>query len=118
MLLYIDISAVSFIIPSVTAIAVAVGSFVYLRVKKAKSKVSKALGIDENAGKEVEEDVVLTDEETVEEKAEEAVKAAEEKAEAVEEKAEDAAETVEEKVEDVAETVADKAKEFAGTAAE
>lgn len=63
MLLYIDISAVSFIIPSVAAIAVAVGSFVYLRVRRAKSKVSKALGIDENAGKEVEEDLVINDEE-------------------------------------------------------
>ena len=67
MLLYIDISAVSYAIPLIAGIAVAVGSWLYLRFRRAKSKVSKALHIDENAGKEVEEDLVINDaEETAE----------------------------------------------------
>ena len=61
MLLYIDISAVSYVIPLIAGVAVAVGSWFYLRFRRAKAKVSKTLGIDENAGKEVEEDVVVTD---------------------------------------------------------
>ena len=61
MLLYIDISAVSYVIPLIAGVAVAVGSWFYLRFRRAKAKVSKTLGIDENAGKEVEEDVILTD---------------------------------------------------------
>lgn len=65
MLLYIDPSAVSYIIPAVAGVAVAVGSTVFLLFRRAKSKVSKKLGIDENAGKEVEEDIVIkNDEET------------------------------------------------------
>lgn len=63
MRLYIDISAVSYIIPAIAGIAVAVGSTVFLLFRRAKSKVSKKLGIDENAGKEVEEDIVIKDEE-------------------------------------------------------
>ncbi len=67
MLAYIDISAVSYVIPLIVGVAVAIGSFVYLHFRRAKSKVSKALGIDENAGKEVEEDIVINEEETTEE---------------------------------------------------
>lgn len=63
MLSYIDISAVSYAIPLIAGIAVAIGSWVYLHFRRAKSKVSKTLGIDENAGKEVEEDIVIKDEE-------------------------------------------------------
>lgn len=61
MRLYIDISSVSYIIPAIAGIAVVIGSTVYLLFRRAKSKVSKKLGIDENAGKEVEEDVVIKD---------------------------------------------------------
>lgn len=67
MLLYIDISAVSFVIPAIAAIIVAVSSWLVLHFRRAKSKVSKTLGIDENAGKEVEEDLVINDEEINEE---------------------------------------------------
>jgi len=63
MLLYIDISAVSFVIPAIAAIAVGVSSWIILHFRRAKSKVSKTLGIDENAGKEVEDDIVINDEE-------------------------------------------------------
>lgn len=64
MLLYIDISAVSMVIPIIAGIIVVISSSVYLIFRRAKSKISKTLGIDENAGKEVEEDVVINDEET------------------------------------------------------
>ena len=62
-LLYIDPSAVSYIIPAIAGVAVVVGSWLYLHFRRAKSKVEKKLGIDENAGKEVEEDVVIKDDE-------------------------------------------------------
>ena len=75
MLLYIDASAVSIIIPAIAGVLVGVGSWLFLRFRRAKSKVSKKLGIDENAGKEVEEDVVIIDEENAEEQPEETEKA-------------------------------------------
>lgn len=59
---YIDISSVSYVLPIVVGIAVAVGSWIYIHFRRAKSKISKKLGIDENAGKEVEDDIVITDE--------------------------------------------------------
>ena len=58
-LLYIDISAVSYLIPIIAGVAITISSAVYLFVRRARSKVSKKLGIDENAGKEVEEDLKL-----------------------------------------------------------
>ena len=62
-LLYIDASAVSIIIPAIAGVVVGIGSWLFLHFRRAKSKVSKKLGIDENAGKEVEEDIVIKDEE-------------------------------------------------------
>lgn len=64
MIAYIDISSVSYVLPIVVGIAVAIGSWVYIHFRRAKSKISKKLGIDENAGKEVEDDIVISDEET------------------------------------------------------
>ena len=66
MVAYIDISSVSYVIPLVVGIAVAIGSWVYIHFRRAKSKISEKLGIDENAGKEVEDDIVITDEESAE----------------------------------------------------
>ena len=63
MRLYIDISAVSYVIPLIAGIAVAIGSWVYLHFRRAKTKVYKKLGIDENANKEVEEDIVVNEDE-------------------------------------------------------
>ena len=63
MLLYIDPSAVSYIIPAIAGVAVVIGSWVYLHFRRTKSKVQKKLGIDENDGKEVEEDIVINDDE-------------------------------------------------------
>lgn len=68
MLLYIDISAVSYAVPLIAGIAVAIGSWVYLHFRRAKTKVYKKLGIDENAKKEVEDELVITDEQTDENK--------------------------------------------------
>ena len=65
-LLYIDASAVSIIIPAIAGVVVGIGSWLFLHFRRAKSKVSKKLGIDENAGKEVEEDIVINDEERTE----------------------------------------------------
>lgn len=62
MIAYIDISSVSYVLPIVVGIAVAIGSWVYIHFRRAKSKISKKLGIDENAGKEVEDDIVISDE--------------------------------------------------------
>ena len=66
MFAYIDISSVSYVLPIVVGIAVAIGSWVYIHFRRAKSKISEKLGIDENAGKEVEDDIVITDEESAE----------------------------------------------------
>lgn len=54
---YIDISAVSYAIPLIAGVCVAISSAVYLRVRKMKSRLSRTFGIDENAGKEVEPDL-------------------------------------------------------------
>lgn len=68
MRLYIDPSAVTYVIPAIAGVAVVVGSWLFLHFRRAKSKVSKKLGIDENAGKEVEEDIVIKEEEKTKEK--------------------------------------------------
>lgn len=86
MFAYIDISSVSYVLPIVVGIAVAIGSWIYIHFRRVKSKISKKLGIDENAGKEVEDDIVISDEETVEATAEsEAVETTEENSDGAEE---------------------------------
>lgn len=55
---YLDPSVATYAIQVVAGVVVAVGTVVGIYWRKAKKKVSNALGIDENAGKEVEEDVV------------------------------------------------------------
>ena len=59
---YLDPSAASILVTSITGIAIAVGAAVVIFVRKAKKKVAKVLHIDENANKEVEEDIVINDE--------------------------------------------------------
>ena len=66
MLLYVDPSAVSIIITSITAIVAAVGATAIVLWRKAKNKVSKVLHIDPNANKEVEEEIVITESEDAE----------------------------------------------------
>ena len=77
--LYIDPAATSILLSSITAIVVVVGASAIVIWRKLKKKVSKTLNIDPNAGKEVEEELVITeDAEIKEENVETAVDNAEE----------------------------------------
>ena len=55
---YIDPSVMTYTIQVVAGVVVAVGAAVGIYWRKAKKKVQDKLGIDENAKKEVEDDVV------------------------------------------------------------
>ena len=55
---YIDPSVMTYTIQVVAGIVVAVGAVVGVYFRKAKKKVQDKLGIDENAKKEVEDDIV------------------------------------------------------------
>ena len=55
--LYIDPSVMTYAIQVVAGVVVAVGAVIGVRWRKAKKAVQEKLGIDENAKKEVEEDV-------------------------------------------------------------
>lgn len=55
---YIDPSVMTYTIQVVAGVAVAVGAVVGIYWRRAKKKVQEKLGIDENAKKEVEEDIV------------------------------------------------------------
>ncbi len=57
---YLDPSVMTYTIQVVAGIVVAVGAVVGIYWRKAKKKVQDKLGIDENAKKEVEADVVET----------------------------------------------------------
>ena len=59
---YIDPSVMTFAVQVVAGVAIAVGAVVGVLWRRAKKKVQEKLGIDENAGKEVEEDIVEIDE--------------------------------------------------------
>ena len=59
--LYLDTSVVTILITSISGVAVAIGAAVVIFFRKAKKKVAKTFHIDENAGKEVEGDVLLTE---------------------------------------------------------
>lgn len=61
---YIDPSQVTLVIQVISGIVIALGATFYVVWRKIKKKASKVLGIDENAGKEVEEDIVINEEET------------------------------------------------------
>lgn len=59
---YIDPSLTTYLIQVIIGIVVAVGAVVGLYFRKAKSKVQKSLGIDENKNKELEvNDIVIDD---------------------------------------------------------
>ena len=55
---YLDPSVMTYTIQIVAGVVVAVGAVVGIYWRKAKKKVSDKLGIDENAKKEVEDDIV------------------------------------------------------------
>ena len=67
--LYIDPTSVTFIATSISGIVIAVGATAVILWRKAKKKAAMVLKIDENANKEVEEDLVIKDDEAVEESA-------------------------------------------------
>ena len=56
--LYIDPSVMTYAIQIVAGVVVAVGAVIGVRWRKAKKAVQEKLGIDENAKKEIEEEVV------------------------------------------------------------
>ncbi|MBR6532337.1 hypothetical protein IKT64_01000 [Candidatus Saccharibacteria bacterium] len=55
---YIDPSVMTYAIQAGAGIVIAIGAFVGLYFRKAKKKVNKKLGVDENKNKEVESDEV------------------------------------------------------------
>lgn len=58
---YIDPSVMTYVIQAVSGIIVAGGAVVGLYFRKAKKKVNKKLGIDENKNKEVESDEITVE---------------------------------------------------------
>lgn len=55
---YLDPSVMTYTVQVIAGVAVAVGAVVGIMWRRAKRKVQEKLGIDENAGKEVEDDIV------------------------------------------------------------
>lgn len=60
---YIDPSTTTYLIQAIAGIAVAVGSVVVIYWRKAKKRINEKMGIDLDKNKEVEEDIVVTDNE-------------------------------------------------------
>lgn len=56
---YIDPSVMTYAIQAGAGIVIAVGAFVGLYFRKAKKKVNKKFGVDENKNKEVESDEIV-----------------------------------------------------------
>lgn len=56
---YLDPSVVTYVIQAVAGIVIAVGAAVGIYWRKAKKKINDKLGVDENANKEVEEDIII-----------------------------------------------------------
>ncbi len=59
---YLDPSATTILLTSVSSIAIAVGATALILWRKAKKKVTQTLHIDENANKEVEDELVINTE--------------------------------------------------------
>jgi MFS superfamily sulfate permease-like transporter len=59
--MYIDPAATTVIITSISGIVIAVGAAAVIFWRKAKKKVANVLHIDENANKEVEEELTVDD---------------------------------------------------------
>ena len=55
---YVDPSGMTYTIQVVAGVIIAVGAVIGIYWRRAKKKVQNTLGIDENAKKEVEEDVI------------------------------------------------------------
>ena len=61
---YIDPSVVSGLATAIAGVVVACGAAFFVIWRRLRSKVSKTLGIDENAGKEIEDDLAINEEAT------------------------------------------------------
>ena len=59
MILYIDPSVMTYAIQAIAGIVIAVGAFIGIYFRKAKKKINKKMGIDENRNKEVESDEIV-----------------------------------------------------------
>lgn len=60
---YLDPSVATYLIQAVAGVVITIGTVVGLHFHKIKNKVNDTLGIDENAKKEIEEDLMIYDEE-------------------------------------------------------
>ena len=58
MLAYVDPSVMSYTVQAIAGVAIALGVVLGVVWRKVKKGANKALGRDENSGKEVEEDIV------------------------------------------------------------
>ena len=58
---YLDPAATSILVTSISGIVIAVSATAVILWRKAKKKVANALHIDENANKEVEEELVINE---------------------------------------------------------
>lgn len=56
---YLDPSVMTYAIQAIAGIVVAVGAAAGIYWRRAKKKLNDKLGIDENANKEVEDDIVI-----------------------------------------------------------
>lgn len=56
---YLDPSVLTYVIQAVAGIVIAVGAAVGIYWRKARKKINDKMGIDENANKEVEDDIVI-----------------------------------------------------------
>ena len=56
---YIDPSVMTYLIQAIAGVVIAVGAAVGIYWRRAKKKISKTLGVDENRNKEVESDDIL-----------------------------------------------------------
>lgn len=61
---YLDPSVMTYAIQAIAGVVIAVGAVAGVYWRKARKKVNDKLGIDENAKKEVEDDIVEVTEET------------------------------------------------------
>lgn len=61
---YVDPSVTTFVLQAVVGVVVVAGAVIGVVWRKAKKKAMEALNIDENAGKTVEDDIVVFAEET------------------------------------------------------
>lgn len=60
-MLYIDPAATSMLLTSITAIVVGCGAAIFIAWRSFKKKVNKAMHKDENANKEVEDELVINE---------------------------------------------------------